>query len=148
VAAGLLEAVEDGGELLGEDEEAAVRGGLLVAEGVDESAGVEASGGDAGGEPGMIDFGEEAGDATPAGSFAGLTGITDEDDEEVEGVAGVVHHAVGSGADDVAEGSEELEQDGGRVGLGVRGEGADGVAGEAVESGFGQNWGGVGVGRN
>jgi hypothetical protein len=46
----------------------------------------------------------------------------------------VVRRAVGTGADCVAEGGEELEEDGGGVCLRMRGQGADGVPGHAVES--------------
>jgi hypothetical protein len=40
---------------------------------------------------------------------------------------------VGAGADDVAEGGEQLQEDGFRLGLGVRGEGAHGFSGQAIE---------------
>jgi hypothetical protein len=54
-------------------------------------------------------------------------------------MTGGVDHAVGSAPDHVAEGGEELEEDGGRVSLGVRGDGADDEPGEAMERGFGQH---------
>jgi hypothetical protein len=50
-----------------------------------------------------------------------------------------VDHAVGSGSDQVAEGGEGLEEDGGGVSLGVRGDGLDEESGEAMERGFGQH---------
>ncbi len=46
--------------------------------------------------------------------------------------------AVRHGAEDVAEGGEELQEDGRGVGLGVRSEAADNEAGQAVESRFGE----------
>ncbi len=79
---------------------------------------------------------EEAGDLTPAGAFAGLAGFADQDDEEVEAVAGGADGAVRRGAEDVAEGGEELQEDSRGVGLGVRSEAADNEAGQAVESRF------------
>ena len=139
VALGALEGMEDGGELLGEREETAVGGRLLIAQSIDEAAGGQASGGDAGGEPRAVDFGEEAGDLVPAGALAGLAGIAYEHDEEVEAVAGGIDHAVGSGADEVAEGGEELEEDGGGMGLGVGSDGADGESCETVKGGFGKH---------
>ena len=62
-------------------------------------------------------------------------------------MAGGVDHAVGAAADQVAEGGEELEENGGGVGLGVRGDGADGESGEAVKGGFAQLWNHRGAGR-
>ena len=49
--------VEDGGETLGEHEEAAVGGGLLVAQSMDEAAGGQAGGGDTARDPIFVDFG-------------------------------------------------------------------------------------------
>jgi hypothetical protein len=121
------EHLEYGGELFGEDQEAAV--GDVVAYGVDEAVGVEAGVGDAVGEPGLVDLGDEAADVIPACSLAGFAGFADEDDEEIEAVTGGLHHAVGSGAEEVAEGGEELEEDGGGVGFGVGREGVDDLAG-------------------
>ena len=135
-----LERVEDGGELFREGEEAAVGGRLLIAQSMDEATGGKARGGDAGGEPGLVDFGEEAGDLTPTGAFAGLAGIAHEHDVEVQTVAGGIDHAVGSAADQVAEDGQKLEENGGRVGLGVGSDGADGESREAMESGFAQLW--------
>ena len=93
---------------------------------MDEAAGGEASAGDAAGEPRVIDFREEAGNLTPTGSLAGLAGFAYEHDEEVKAMASGVDHAVGSTADEVAEGSQELEEDGGRMCFGVRSDGVDG----------------------
>jgi hypothetical protein len=45
-------------------------------------------------------------------------------------------HAVWAGAKDVAEGGEELQENGLGLGLGVRGQGAHGFPGEAVEREF------------
>ena len=65
-------------------------------------------------------------------------------------MAGGVDHAVRARADQVAEGGEQLEENGGGLGLSVRGQGADGESGEAVESGFAKcgagwrtGWGGL-----
>jgi hypothetical protein len=55
-------------------------------------------------------------------------------------VAGSIDHAVGSRADQVAECGQKLEENGGRVGFGVRSNGADGKSCETVESGFAQLW--------
>ncbi len=51
-------------------------------------------------------------------------------------MASGVHHAVRARADQVAEGGEQLEKNGGGMGLSVRGQGADCEPGEAVEGGF------------
>jgi hypothetical protein len=51
-------------------------------------------------------------------------------------VASGIDHAVGSAADQVAEDGEKLEEHGGRVGLGVGSDGANGESREAMESGF------------
>jgi hypothetical protein len=47
-------------------------------------------------------------------------------------VAGGVDHAVGSAAEEVAKGGQELEKDRGRMGFGVRSDGTDGEACESV----------------
>ena len=64
-------------------------------------------------------------------------------------MAGGIDHAVGAAADQVAEDGEKLEENGGGVGLGVRGDGADGESRETVEGGFAQlrshRWPGAGV---
>ena len=114
-----LEGIEDGGKLFREREEPAVGRRLLIAESVDETAGSKASGGEAGGEPRVVDFREEAGDLTPTGTLTALAGITYEHDEEIQSVAGGVDHAVGSRADYVAECGQKLEEDGGRMSLGT-----------------------------
>jgi len=81
VPIGALQRIEDGGELLREREETAIGGRLLIAQGVDEAAGGEASFGDAGGEPRAIHFREEAGHLAPTGAFTGLAGIPYQYDE-------------------------------------------------------------------
>ncbi len=43
-----------------------------------------------------------------------------------------IHDAVRRGADEVAEGGQELQEDGSGSGFGVRREGTDGEAGKAV----------------
>ena len=137
---GALERMEDGGELFREREEPAVGRRLLIAQSIDEATGCKTSGGDAGGEPRVVDFREEAGDLTPTGALAGLAGVAYEHDEEIQAVAGGIDHAVGSTADQVAECGQKLEEDGGRVALGVGSDGTDGESGETVESGFAQLW--------
>ena len=97
-------------------------------------AGCGASGGDAVRGPERVRFGEEAGDLAPAGSFAGLARFADEDNEEIETVARGTDTAVRGRADKVAKGGQELEQDGGRVGFGVRGEAINNATRDAVES--------------
>jgi hypothetical protein len=66
-------------------------------------------------------------------------------------VASGIDHAVGSAADQVAEDGQKLEEDGGRVGLGVGSDGADGESCETVESGIAQlegcEWSGRGCAR-
>ena len=137
---GALERMEDGGELFREREEPAVGRRLLIAQSIDEATGCKTSGGDAGGEPRVVDFREEAGDLTPTDALAGLAGVAYEHDEEIQAVAGGIDHAVGSTADQVAECGQKLEEDGGRVGLGVGSDGTDGESCETVESGVAQLW--------
>ena len=136
VALGPLERMEDRGELFREREEAAVGGRLLIAQHIHEATGREASTGDAGGEPRVVDFREEAGDLAPTGALAGFAGVAHEHDEEVQAVAGGIDHAVRSRADQVAEGGQKLEEDGGRVCLGVGSDGTDGEPCEPMESSF------------
>ena len=135
-----LERMEDGGELLREREQPTVGWRLLIAQSIDEATGCKASGGDAGGEPGVVDFCEETADLIPTGALAGLAGIAYEHDEEVQTVASGIDHAVGSRADQVAECGQKLEENGGRVGFGVGSDGTDGESCETVESGFAQLW--------
>lgn len=132
------EGLEDGGKLFGQDEEAAVGGRVLVTDGADEAIGGDAGVGDARGEPGGVDFGEETGDLPPTGSLAGFAGLADEDDEKVEAVAGGGNGGMRSGAEKIPESGEELEENAGWVGLGVGFQGADDLAGETVERGFGK----------
>ena len=127
--------VQHGGEFLGEHEETAIAC-LLVAENADEAARGETRAGDTIVRPGAIYFGEEAGDLVPTGSLARFAGFSDEHDKEIQGVTGGPDHAVGSGADDVAKGGEQLQENGLGLGLGVRGQGAHGLPGEAVEREF------------
>ena len=101
---------------------------------MEDGAGCGASGGDAACRPERVCFGEEAGDLAPAGSFAGLARFADEDNEEIETVARGADTAVRGRADEVAEGGQELEQDGGRIGFGVRGEAIHDATRNAVES--------------
>ena len=138
MAIAALEGMENGGKLLRECEQAAVGGRLLIAQGMEDASGSQASAGDAGREPGLIYLGEEAGDLTPAGAFTGFAGIADEHDVEVQTMAGGIDHAVGSATDQVAEDGQELEEKRGRMGLGVGSDGADGESGGTVKSGFAQ----------
>ena len=54
-------------------------------------------------------------------------------------MAGGIDHAVGSAADEVAKGGQQLEKNGGRMGFGVRSDGMDGEPGETLEGGFAQH---------
>jgi hypothetical protein len=119
---------------------AAVRGRLLIAQSIDKGSGRQASGGDAFGDPGMIDFSEEAADLVPACPLAGLAGFADQHHEKVETMAGSIDHAVGRGTNGIAERGQQLEEDGGGMGLGVRGQGAYGHPSDAVECGFAEDW--------
>ena len=112
----------------------------MIAQSVDEAGGGKARGGDAGREPGLVHLGEEAGDLTPTGAFAAFAGVAYEHDEEIEAVAGGVDHAVGAGADHVAESSQKLKKNGGGVGFGMGSDGADGKSRETVERSFAQCW--------
>ncbi len=109
---------------------------MLIAQSMEDAVGCEAGGGDAARSPTRVDFGEETRDLAPAGSFAGLARFADQDDEEIEAVAGGAHAAVRCVADEVAEGGQELEENGGGIGFGVRGKAADDETGKTVEGGF------------
>jgi hypothetical protein len=127
------EDMEHGREFLREQKEPAIGGRLLIAQCLEDAAHCRASGGDAARRPERVRFGEEAGDLAPTGSFAGLARFADEDNEEVETVARGTHTAVRRGADEVAEGRQELEEDRGRVGFGVRGKATDDATSDTVE---------------
>jgi len=90
-----------------------------------------------------VGFGEEAGDLAPAGPFAGLARFADENDEEIEAVTRGPDAAVQGGADEAAEGRQELEEDGGGIGLSMWGKCTDEETGNTVESRAGQcrRWG-------
>jgi hypothetical protein len=133
------EHVEDGGELLRKQEEAPVSGRLLIPKSMDEAARGQAGCGDAAGDPEVVHFREEAADLAPTGSLAGLAGFADQDDEEVQTVTSGLDDTVRSRPYQVAEGNEELQENGGRIGFGVRGEGADDRAGNPVEGFRGKN---------
>jgi hypothetical protein len=132
--------MENGGEFFREREQAAVRGRLLIAQSIDKGSGRQASGGDAFGDPGMIDLSEEAADLVPACPLAGLAGFADQHHEKIETMAGSIDHAVGRGTNAIAERGQQLEEDGGGMGLGVRGQGAYGHPRDAVECGFAEGW--------
>ena len=133
-----LERTEDEGELFGEREEPAIGRRLLIAKGMDKTAGGKTSGGDAAREPRLVDFRKEAGDLTPTGALARFAGIANENEKEVQTVAGGIHHAVRSRADHVAEGRQKLEQNGSGMRLGVGCDGADSEPGAAMERGHGE----------
>ena len=135
---GAPQGVKDGGELFGNGEEAAVGGGLLIAQSVDQASRAQASGGDAVSDPRLIDLGEETLDLIPAGSLAGFARFADQDYEEVEAMRGGADQAVWARAGRVAEGGQELKKDGRRVSFGVRGESAEDLAGQAVQCLFAQ----------
>jgi hypothetical protein len=99
---------------------------------------VWAGGGHAARKPEGVGFGEEAGDLAPAGPFAGLARFADEDDEEIEAVTRGTDSAVRGGTDEVAEGRQELEEDGGGIGLSMWGKCTDEETGNTVESRAGQ----------
>jgi hypothetical protein len=126
--------VEDRGEFLGEHEQTAVA--CLLAHDADKAAGGETCAGNTIVCPGAIYFGEEAGDLVPTCPFARFAGFSDKNYKEIQGMTGGADHAVGSGSDYVAKGGEQLEEKGFRLGLGVRGQGAHGFPGEAVEREF------------
>ena len=100
------EDVEHGRELLREQEKTAIGGGLLIAQRMEDASRCGASGGDAARGPERVRFGEEAGDLTPTGPFAGLARFADENNEEIETVAGGTDTAVRGWADEVAEGGQ------------------------------------------
>ena len=127
------EHVEDRGELFGKQQEAPVGGRLFIPQSMDESARGQAGGGYAAADPEVVHFREEAADLAPAGSLAGFAGFADQDDEEVQTVTGGFHHTVRGRPYKVAEGGEELEENGGRIGFGVRRDGADHRPGDTVE---------------
>jgi len=130
--------LEHAGKFLGEHEEAAIGGGLLVAQGVDKAVGGEAGGGDAAIDPKVVDLGEEAADLAPACTLAGLARFADEDNEQIKAVPGGLDHAMWAGPNHVAKGGKELQQNGGGIGLGVGGNGADDAACEAIGCCWGQ----------
>ena len=127
------EDMEHGRELLREQEKAAIGGRLLIAQRMEDATQCGASGGDATRRPERVCFGEEAGDLTPTSTFAGLARFADEDNEEIETVACGTDKAVRGGADEVAEGGQELEEDGGPVGFGVWGKVKDDATSDTVE---------------
>jgi hypothetical protein len=140
VALGTPQGVENGGEFFREREQAAVRGRLLIAQSIDKRSGRQASGGDAFGDPGLVDFSEEVADLVPACSLAGLAGFADQHHEKVETMAGSIDHAVGCGTNGIAERGQQLEEDGGGMGFAVWGQAAYGQPRDAVECGIAEDW--------
>ena len=84
----------------------------------------------------MIYFREEALDVAPTGSLAGPAGLADEHHEEIEAMARGADEAVRAGSCCVAEGGQELEEDGRRISLGVRSKRADDLTGKTVQGLF------------
>jgi hypothetical protein len=121
--------MENGGEFLRERKQTTVRGRLLITQAIDKRSGRQASGGDAFGDPGMVDFREEAADLVPACSLAGLAGFADQHHEKVETMAG-----------GIAERGQKLQEDGSGMGLAVRGQAAYGQSRDAVECGIAEDW--------
>ncbi len=136
VTLGTPQGVENGSEFFGEGEQAAVGDRLLIAQRIDKRRGRQARGGDAIGDPGLVDFSEEAADLVPACSLAGLAGLADQHHEKVETMAGSIDHAVGRGTNGIAECGQQLEEDGGRMSFCVWGQAAYGQPGDAVECGI------------
>jgi hypothetical protein len=83
LAVSLAEHMEQGGELLREQEEAAIGGRLLITQSMDDAVGRGAGGGDAARGPEIVDFGEEAGELAPACSFASLARFADQYDRSL-----------------------------------------------------------------
>jgi hypothetical protein len=69
----------------------------------------------------------------PTGALAGLAGLADEHHEEIEAMASGAHEAVRAGSCCVAEGGQELEEDGCRISLRVRSNRADDLTGKTVQ---------------
>jgi hypothetical protein len=137
------EHVNHGCEFFREQEEPAIGGRLLIAQCVQDGAGGGAGGGHTARRPERIGFGKEAGDLAPAGPFAGLARFAYENDEEVEAVTCSTDATVRGGSGEVAEGSQELEEDGGGISLGLWGKCTDEGTGNTVQSRVGQRrrWG-------
>jgi hypothetical protein len=129
--------MEHGRELFREQEKTAIGDRLLIAQRMEDGIRCGASGGDAACRPERVCFGEEAGDLAPAGSFASLARFADEDNEEIEPVARGTDTAVRGRSDEIAKRGQELEEDGGRVGFGVRGEAIHDATRDTVEGGDG-----------
>ena len=111
---------------------------LLIAQGMEDAVRGGTGGDHTARDPTGVGFVEEVGDLTPAGCFAGLAGFADQDDEEIEAVTGGAGHGVRFRADHVAEGGEELQEDGCGIGFSVQRETSDSEAGHALEGGFGE----------
>ncbi len=133
------EQMEDGAELLQEEQEATIGGRLLISQGMENGVGCGAMGGDAVRGPEAVDFGEEGGDLAPACSFAGLARFAYEDNEEIETMTGGADKGMGLGASEIAEGGEELQENGHGIGLAVWGKTAKDEAGNTMESGIGEH---------
>jgi hypothetical protein len=124
--------VQHGGNFLGEHQETSIAC-LLSRQDGDEAARGKTRAGDTILRPGAIHLGEELGNLVPTGPLASLAGFSDQHDKEIQAVTGGPNHAVRAGADDVAKGGEQLQENGFRLGFGVRGQGAHGLPGETIE---------------
>ena len=72
----------------------------------------------------------------PTGALAGFAGLADEHHKEIEAMACGADEAVRAGSCCVAEGGQELEEDGRRIRLSVRRKRADDLTGKTVQGLF------------
>src|SRR5262249_38328631 len=85
------------------------------------------------GGPRPFHLAEEALDPPPAGALAGLAGARQHDHELIAAVPVGLDDEVGRPPDDAAEHDQRLHQQGYRIGLGGRFDGADDATAQAVE---------------
>ena len=84
----------------------------------------------------MIYFREEALDVAPTGALAGLAGLADEHHEEIEAMVCGADEAVRARSCCVAEGGQELEENGRRIRLSVGRKRTDDLTGKTVQGLF------------
>jgi len=125
------------GELRLDHEHALVRRLLLVvvAHGGDQALAGAQPAGQVVGEPARVGQGHHLVDVGLGGALAAAGRLTNQDGIEAGRVGGGVGDRMRSGTDGVAEGGQEADQEPGRVGLGVRLQEPDSIAGQAVEGG-------------